>query len=260
MDDEKPIEEVIDTPEATEETTQVEEKEAEVVEAEAPVEEAPQEITQEVPQEPEMSHRKAKRLEKLEGLVERLKGKPEPAAKTEGIDYRQMIDAPDEVYQQLETKSQEYGQAQFNAGLEEAKSIRFHTRLEIDAPRVEAKYPQFDKNSEEFNPGLANTVNEWYLATVGYDGQSDRVNNPNLRYSDFVEGIMELADNVGTTKAANSVKNIAKQAASTGLRPDGSTVKPMDLSKDPQDMTNEELEAAIGSTMPRDSRGRFTKQ
>lgn len=209
--------------------------------------------------EQQMSRRKAKRLEKLEGLVERLRGKPDqPEHRAEGIDYRKLIEADPAVYEQLGKASQDYGQAQYRAGLDQANSVRFHTRLEIDAPRIEGKYPQFDKGSSEFNPGLASAVNEWYLATVGYNPESDTVQNANVRYADFVEGIMDLADALAGAKTVRATENIARQAAQTGLRPDGSSAKPMNLNKAPEDMTNEELEAAVSATLPRDPRGRFT--
>jgi Predicted membrane protein len=217
----------------------------------------------ELPENPEgepdqMSRRKAKRLEKLEGLVERLKGpQSQPQRKTEGIDYRKMIEADDQVYDQLSKASQDYGQQQFNAGLEQASSIQFHTRLELDAPRIESKYPQFDKDASEFNPGLASAVNEWYLATVGFNPETGGVQNANVRYADFVEGIMDLADAMAGARATKTTENIAKQAANAGLRPDGSSAKPLNLNKAPEDMTDEELRAAAKASMPRDSRGRF---
>ena len=208
-----------------------------------------------------MSRRKAKRLEKLEGLVQHLRGTPQrPQPKPGGVDYKKMIEADPEVYEQLNQATQTYGQEQYNAGLEQANAVRFHTRLEIDAPRIEGKYPQFDKDSPEFNPGLASAVNEWYLATVGYDAQTDTVRNAGVRYSSFVEGIMELADAMAGAKTTKTTENIARQAANAGLRPDGSSAKPLNLNKAPQDMTEAELKAAVNMTMPRDNRGRFTNQ
>lgn len=208
-----------------------------------------------------MSRRKAKRLEKLEGLVQRLRGAEPPKTQPDsGINYRDMIQADDDVYQQLEQASQTYGQQQYQQGLQEAKAIQFHTRLEIDAPRVEAKYAQFNKESSEFNPAMADAINQWYLASVGFDAKTGYVANPNVRYAEFVEGIMELADTMASTKTAKTTQNIAKQAASTGLRPDGSSAKPLNLNKAPHEMTNEELNAAISGSLPRDARGRFTQR
>lgn len=213
------------------------------------------------PQDPQgMSRRKAKRLEKLEGLVQHLRGTPQrPQPTPGGVDYKKMIEADPEVYEQLNQATQSYGQEQYNAGLSAAENVRFHTRLEIDAPRIESKYPQFDKDSPEFNPGLASAVNEWYLATVGYDPQTDSVRNAGVRYANFVEGIMELADAMAGAKTTKTTENIARQAANAGLRPDGSSAKPMNLNKAPEDMTYEELQAAAKATMPRDSQGRFTR-
>ena len=275
MADDKPTEEI--QPEETKEVPQ-EEPEKTKVEEPSPGE-SPQEQLKETPEEPktpteepsageegeeappQMSRRKAERLEKLEGLVERLKG-PEmkPKAPTDGINYREMLDAEPEVYEQLEAKSQEFGQSQFDAGREQANTIQFHTRLEIDAPKIEAKYPQFDKDSVEFNPAVADAINKWYLATVGYNSQTNSVQNANVRYADFVEGIMELADNMAGVKTTKTASNIAKQAASTGLRPDGSSARGLDLGKAPEDMTDEELNAVISRDLPRDIRGRFIPQ
>lgn len=239
--EESPIEESPETPE----------KESQELETEDTETEEPEAATEEETPQP-MSRRKAKRLEKLEGLVERLRT-PESTsrAKSQGIDYREMIQADDEVYNQLEEKSKEYGQAQFDAGLDQAKSIQFHTRLEIDAPKIETKYEQLNPESSEFNPVLNQTIQDWYLATVGYDGRTDTVQNAALRYGDFVEGLMELADNMAGAKSAQTTQNIAKQAASTGLRPDGSSATRLDLTKAPEQMTDEELAAVINQSLPK---------
>lgn len=225
-----------ESPEEEETETSVEESVEEEGEKEAP---------------PQISRRKAKRLEKLESLVERLKTAETPVQEQPGIDYRELLDTEPEVYDQLDAKTQEYGTGRYNAGLEQAKAIQFHTRLEIDAPKVEAKYPQFDKESTEFNPAIANAINQWYLSAVGYDPKTERPANANVRYLEFVEGIMELADNMATAKTSNTRKNIAKQAGSTGLRPDGSSAKTLNLNKDPKDMTDEELSAVISRSLPK---------
>lgn len=214
-------------------------------EAEEPKEE-PEEETPE-PDEPPMSKRKAERLEKLESLVEKLRGSETPAKPdVKGMDFNTALTADPETVKQLEEDRNTVSQASYQQGLEQAKSIQFHTRLEIDAPRIEAKYPILDKSSDEFNPALANNINQWYLTTVGFNPKTDTVANSQVRYSDFVDGVMEVADQMAGEKNTASAKNIAKQAASTGLRPDGSTAKRMNLNKMPQDMTDEELKAVIG--------------
>jgi len=228
--------------------------EPEKLETEQPEEEKPEEEKPEEPeaaegeeQTPPVSKRKAERLEKLESLVSRLKGEEKPVAtpKIEGLDYGTALDADPEVVKQLEEDRQKVAELTFNQGLEQAKTIQFHTRLEIDAPKIESKYPIFNKESEDFNPAAANAINSWYLASVGYDAKTDTVANPGIRYADFVEGIMELSDSMAGAKVEKTQTNIAKQAAMTGTRPDGSSAKRLNLNKAPADMSDEELKAVL---------------
>lgn len=170
----------------------------------------------------------------------------QPAPQNKGIDYRSMIDADDEVYDKLGEISQQYGQEQYQIGLREAQKVKFETRLEVDAPRVESRYPQLDKNSDEFNGAVANSINQMYLSTVGYDEKTGYVQNPNLRYSEYVEAFMELADEAATRKVESTRRNVTRQAARTGIRPDGSASRaPLDLSKDPSQMSDKELDATL---------------
>lgn len=237
---ESPAEPEISTEEeAEEQPEEAEEKPEETEEAEQPEEEEAK----------PPSRRETLRIQQL--LAKMKQDKPVQETQQQSVNYRDMIEAEEPVYEQLEQASQNYGQQQYNAGLEQAKSIQFHTRLEIDAPKVESKYPQLNKDSEKFKPALADAINTWYLQTVGYDRQSDSVINPNVRYSEFVEGIMELGETIGSEKSQRAAKNVAKQATQTGLRPDGSQSKRLNLNKAPQDMTNEELEAVIAQSLPK---------
>lgn len=220
-----------------------------------PPEEKPEDV--EVPEDKEVEEEQEEekppsRRESLRILqvLEKLKDKSQtPAETAPGMDYKTAIDADPEVIKQLEADRKAVSDAQFQSGLKQAQSIQFHTRLEIDAPRVEAKYSQLDKESADFNPVVANAINQWYLNTVGYDPKNDTVVNSSVRYADFVEGIFELADEVGSEKTANTSKNIAKQAANTGIRPGGGRTKGLDLNKAPKDMTDEELTAVIAQSM-----------
>ncbi len=229
------------------EETKVEAKEPE---PEVPEAKAPQESeAEETPVEEEKPPSRRESL-RIQQLVDKLKEKPVQAEpKVEGLDYGTALDADPEVIKQLEDDRTAASQSSFNQGIEQAKSIQFHTRLEIDAPKIESKYPLFDKDSEDFNPDVSNAINSWYLATVGYDQASDRVGNPNIRYADFVESMMELVDRTAGAKVEKTTANIAKQAAQTGVRPDGSSTK-LNLNKAPEDMTDEELYAVLGQTPP----------
>lgn len=186
---------------------------------------------------------------RIQKLIERMKQAPvQPEApKPTGLDYGQALDADPEVIKQLEADRQAASQTAYSQGLEQAKSIQFHTRLELDAPKVEAKYAVLNpEDKENFNPALANAVNTWYLQSAGYDQTSGSVANSDIRYADFVEGIMELGEVIGAKKAVVAAKNVAKQVRSTGLRPDGSSAKKLDLTKSPDQMTDEELDAFLG--------------
>lgn len=243
-------EEVTETP-AEPETPTEEPEEPVAEETETPEEAEPEAETPEDEEPKPPSRREQLRIQTLLAKMKQDKQPAQTQQPQPGVDYRNMIDADEPVYEQLNQASQDYGKAQYNAGLEQAKSIQFHTRLEIDAPKVESKYPQLNKDSEKFNPALADAVNEWYLQTTGYDQSSDTVANPNIRYSEFVEGIMQLGETIGSEKSQATAKNVAKQATQTGLRPDGSQAKRMNLNQAPEDMTNEELEAVIAQSLKR---------
>lgn len=229
-----------DTPVETTEEQTPETEEAEQPEAEAP----PEETTEQPEEEKPPSRRESLRIQQL---VEKLKAKEEKAdtkEKPEPLDYREALDADDEVVSTLESDRQAYGQNQYNEGLAEARKIQFHTRLEIDAPRVEAKYPQLDKESDEFNPQVADAINSMYLGMVGFDPNTGNVANSEIRYRDYVDGIIELANAVAGEKVQQSRTNIARQAANTAVRP-GGTANRLNLNKSPDQMTDEELNTVI---------------
>ncbi len=239
--------EVEETPEVVEE--EVEEVEEEVEDEPEEQEEAPE--PEEV-EEPKLSPRAEKRIEqlKIKSLIADLKQKSQPQPNIKpGLDYRETLEADPEVLDRFEQDRTDYGQQNYQAGLEQAKSIQFHTRLEIDAPKIESKYPVLNKDSEDFNPSVADALNEMYLSSVGYDKETGQVANPGIRYADYIEGMMELVERTAATKTQKSTKNIARQAAQTGLRPDGSKAKRLDLNKAPEQMTDEELDAFISGKL-----------
>jgi hypothetical protein len=224
----------VDDQEEVEESQQDEEEQLE--------EDEQEEEDQEVEQKP--SRREQLRINDLL----RKYGPPEErrAPQTDGIDYRSMIDADDEVYTKLGEASQQYGNQQYQQGLKEAEKVKFETRLEIDAPRVATQYPQLDKNSDEFNGPVANSINQMYLSAVGYDEKTGYVQNPNLRYAEYVDAFYELVNEAASRKVETTRRNVTRQAARTSLRPDGSSAKTqLDLSKDPSQMSDKELDAAM---------------
>ncbi len=223
------IEEVVDQP--VEEPEEVDEQVEEEVPQEA---EAPE--VEEVVEQP--SRRESLRIQKL---IERMKtNQPANQPTPQGLNYGDALDADPKVVAQLEADRRAYGEQAYTQGLAQAQSVQFHTRLEIDNPKVLSKYPQFDPdNKASFNPVLADAVNMWYINTTGYNGEK----NSDIRYAEFVDGIMELGNEIAGQKVQATAKNVARQAATTGLRPDGSSSKRMNLNQPVENMTDEELDA-----------------
>lgn len=167
------------------------------------------------------------------------------AQQHQGLDYSQALEADPETIQRLETDRKQYGQAQQQTAMQQLESVRWENRLELDAPRIEAMYPQLKKGAPEFDAAVADSLNMHYLNLVGYDATTHTVRNPNLRYADFVEAQFEMAERLANQKVASTTRNIAKQAATTGLRPDGSSSKRLNLDQAPENMSKEELDAKI---------------
>lgn len=243
MDEDKNLEQPIeDVDEEVVEQPVDEQVEEEEQAEEEHVEEA---NTQEIekPEEKPPSRRESLRIQKL---IEKLKtNQPNTLPKEhQGLNYGEALDADPEVVKQLEADRRAYAEQSYNQGLQQAQSIQFHTRLEIDAPKVVAKYSQLNpEDKEHFNPVLADAVNTWYLTTTGYDPDSGIVTNGNVRYAEFVDSIFELGNEIAGQKVQTTAKNIAKQAANTGLRPDGSSSKRLNLNQPVENMTDEELDA-----------------
>jgi hypothetical protein len=192
------------------------------------------------------SRRESLRIQQLLGKY----GTPEDAPKTRpqprdgALNYEEELDADPATIERLRADREAAENARYQEGLSQAQNIEWRTLLQIDAPQIESKYPQLDKNSTEFHPALANSLSSWYLTMSGYDPQTRSAANPGMRWTDFIEGVMELADEIAATKQQTTTKNVANQAANTGLRPSGTTAK-LDLSKPPELMTDEELDAVM---------------
>lgn len=184
--------------------------------------------------------------------------KGEPAPRNDAFDYDKDMEADPELKAKLaadrkaaEDAAYERGRSESGKSLAEEKaSLLFHTRLEIDAPKVEAKYPVLDKDSDKFNPALAKAINTMYLEKVGYNQETDTVTNPNIRYSDYTEAMFELGDVIASSKLEETKKEVTRQAAQTGLRPNGGSKAKLDLNKEPHQMTDEELDAVIAQMIP----------
>jgi hypothetical protein len=202
------------------------------------------------PEEPEERPPSRRETLRIQQILEKRAQNSQPSQPVNPMDYREALDADPETVRQLEEDRQRLGQYQYNQGLEQAKTIQFHTRLELDAPRVEEKYKFLDsRDRENFDPVRAEALNNLYLDAVGYNpgdlrrGIPESVANPSIRYADFVEAQMEFAEALMAEHKVRTTQNIAKQTAQTGLRPDGSSAKRLNLNQPMENMTDEELEA-----------------
>lgn len=239
-----PVEEPAEAeqPEPKEETppeeTQTEQLEPDSAE---PPEEAPEDTPQ-VPEE-QPSRRESKRIKQLtEKLAQYESRQPQPQQAPPPV-----IGEGDYDVDEINQRAQQMSQQAYAQGLSQAQQMAnaqaFATRLEIDTPKVYQKYDILDQNSDNFDPGRTAFINELYLRTVGYDPNSGAVANTNVRYEEFVDGIMEMVDTAAAAKSVDSKANLTKQAAQTGLRPSG-TAKDYG-GDDPSKMSTEQLKARI---------------
>lgn len=229
----------------------------------APEQEEEGEKKTEEPKKPEgePSRREQLRIEKLLQRYPNLQEPKQPEQPQAGpttpsieglMDLDNDLDASDELKARLKADRDAAVKAATEAARKEGSDIEqklatnlFRTRLEIDAPRVEAKYPFLDKTSDKFNPVAASAMNNKYLHHVGFNREKNTVDRPDVRYAEFVEAELEFAKEVVADEIVDSKKEVIKQAAQTGLRPGGQSPKKLNLNKLPSQMTNEELDAAI---------------
>jgi len=194
----------------------------EVVEESAQTDES-QETEEE---QPELSPRQQKRVEqveeqakeyKLNKILDRIQNtKQTPSQRENPLDYREAIDAPDEVYNTLDKDRSQYGDQRYNEGLEVAKAIEFRTNIRLDLPIVKEKLDKLD-------PQDAATLDREYLQFVGFNPKNGTVQHADVGYADFIEARIEQAERLARSMTQQTHKNIAKQAAQVGVRPDGST-------------------------------------
>lgn len=233
------------------EVTEVQDTNEEATTTESEDDAAQEESTEEAPEEKPPSRREQLRIQQLLNKYGDPDKKQAPLqTRQDALDYGTALDADPAVIEQLEADRQATQQSAFSEGLKRAEFLDWKTSLKIDAPNIEKKHPILDPSAKEFHPAVADAVNNWYLNMSGFDPNTNTVNNPNIGYADFVEGFMELVQETAGQKNAQSVKNITKQAATTGLRPDGSSANRMNLNKDPSEMTTEELYAVLGQKPP----------
>ncbi len=218
-----------------EETTEDEESEEETDDSE---EEEPEE-------EPKVSRREQLRIVQLLEKMKEGQADPQKPTIPDGfLDYGQELEADEDTVTRLSDDRKKFGEEMYNQGLKQIQATEFRMQLNIDAPRIEAKYPQLDKNSDKFNPVVAKALNTMFLQQTGFNPETGFVDNPDIRYGDYIDSIFELGDEIATTKLQETTATVRRQASKTGIRPGGATKK-LNLNKAPEDMSNEELKAYL---------------
>jgi hypothetical protein len=229
---EEPTEPVVEEP--TEEPTE-----------EEPVDE-PTEEPEEPPVDPAPSPRENKRIEQLtKKLAESEQRRQDP---NQPKNQKPIIGEGDYDLDQINGLARDYGAEQYQAGLAQANAIAFQTRLEIDVPKIAQKYEVMNPDAEAYDPGVTILINEEYLKMVGYNPQTGQVQRNDIRYEEFVEAQFEKAARLNSISAAQSTKNLAKQAAKTGMRPGGAVKKPYQ-GDDPRKMTDDQLDEIIKANL-----------
>jgi hypothetical protein len=180
---------------------------------------------EEVEDNEELTSRQQKRVEQIEKkaeelkltkILDRIQGTKQPQRRdaSDPLNYREAIDAPDEVYETLDNDRRSFGEQRYNEGLEAVRAMEFRTNIKLDLPIVQGKLDKLD-------PADAQAIDREYLMYTGYDPTTGYVKNPDIGYADFVEAQIERAERLASNMHLKSQQNIAKQAAQTGVRPDG---------------------------------------
>lgn len=205
------------------------------------------------------SQRLNKRVEKnpdtnLDRILDRMRHQDRdmPRQPQEGNNFKPLDYQNGEfTVEQLEQDREAYAELRARTGFDSAVRTarterqieRFVDNLEYDLERVSDKHPELNPDSDEFNPTRASRLNRMYYNFIGYD--PDKGNIPqrtDVRYRDFIDGIMGLASDLSASDTVTATKNIARQASRTGVRPNATSNRgpSLDNPEDIASMTKEE--------------------
>jgi hypothetical protein len=246
--------------EEVEEPVEETQKETETEPEEKVEEKVEEKSEEEAPTEKPISRRESLRVQQLLQKYGQPQERPKAPSQVSpnALDYGTALDADPEIVKQLETDRQTVSDAAYLEGLRQSEVKEWKRDLKFEAPVVEEKFPFLNpRDTANFKPAAADAMNQKYLRFIGYNpgdpqkGVPETIQYPDLSYREFVESEMEFVEELATQKVADTTKNIAKQAATTGLRPDGSSAKRLNLNQSEKDMSLEELYAAIGQTPPK---------
>jgi len=221
-----------------------------------PAEEPVEEPEADKPKEEEPKPPSRREQMRIRDILARMGEKPhQPAPSQEApqqrqqLDYSQALDADPEVIKQLEDDRNQAVEYSRNQGLLESQrmsdtrivSSEFRTNVKVDYPLVKDKLDKLDPDSRQ-------ELDVEYMQYHGYNYETGQLNNPYINtigYADFVNARIEQSERIASRMAEQTTKNVTKQAAQTGLRPDGSSAKSLNLNKAPAQMSDEELDAYL---------------
>ena len=165
---------------------------------------------------------------------------------------QRIIDEGEYDLDEINQMAGNYANEMYQRGLSQAQQLQnanmFSTRLEIDTPQVMSKHTFLDPKANDFNPSVADMVNRMYLNLVGFNPSNGTVANPNIRYSEFVDGYMESVDVLASQNRAESSQNIAKQVANSGMRPSG-VANTEYQGNNPKKMSDKQLDEIIKDSL-----------
>jgi hypothetical protein len=137
-----------------------------------------------------------------------------PVEESKPLNYRDVIEADDELFGVLE-KDRETAVANERASVNQALlTSEWRTNIKLDLPLVKERLDKLD-------PADAEALDREYLLISQFDGKTGNVGRNDIGYADFIEARVEQAERLASNMNLRSQKQIAKQAANTGVRPDG---------------------------------------
>lgn len=187
-------------------------------------------VTVDQPEETQLSRSERRQQSYAEKMADRMRTQADQDAS-----YGRKLFSNDEQYKplqyqdgeydidQLERDRRNYAQQQFNEGVRQGTDLyqteRFADRLETDIERVLSSRTDIDDITEQM-------LVQSYLDKIGAQEDANgriTIQNPNLRFRDFADKKLEEIDTLVQSKISQSTKNIASQAAKTGVRPNGAS-------------------------------------
>lgn len=151
-------------------------------------------------------------------------------------------DDPNLTIDTLQRDREQYGQSQYQRGRQETMQdveLRFfQENLDRDTEVLESKYEELNPGSDLYDQNLVDDINAAYKDAIGYNERTGTIINTGVRYKDYADRFMRIATRYADGRSADAARNVASQAARTGVRPNSPSrqsnigeLQPGDISK-----------------------------